>query len=79
MYINGEKHNENIFFTVSWMAEALGKNKEAVKKLLHNAGIRPVCRDAIYAYGALETAKMAPPRGRPKKQPEPTKNDKTKK
>ena len=67
MYINGEKHTETIFFTVRWIAEDSGKTTEAVKKLLHNAGIKPVCKDAIYAYEALETAKLAPPRGRPKK------------
>jgi len=62
IYINGEEVTENIFFTVRWLSDNSGKNKEATKKMLHNAGIKPVCKDAIYAFKSLEEAGMVSPR-----------------
>ena len=41
------------YLTVENMAERLGKNKEAVKKLLQNAGFRPLSRDALIIFRFL--------------------------
>jgi benzoyl-CoA reductase/2-hydroxyglutaryl-CoA dehydratase subunit BcrC/BadD/HgdB len=62
MFINGKE-----FLTVRDMAERLNKNKEAVKKLLHNAGQKPISRDALYPVEAFNAIKDAPGKGRPKK------------
>ena len=62
MLINGQE-----FLTVNDMAERLKKKKDAVKKLLNNAGIKPISRDALYPIEAYNAIKDAPPPGRPKK------------
>jgi len=62
--VNGKE-----FLAVKEMAERSEKKKDAIKKLLNNAGIKPVCKDAIYDFEAYEVIKDAPPPGRPKKQP----------
>jgi len=62
MLINGEE-----FLTVRDMAERLNKKTDAVKKLLHNAGLKPISRDALYPVKAFEVIKNAPPPGRPPK------------
>ena len=58
MIINGKE-----FFTVVEMAELLSKKKTAVRQLLHNKGIKPVSKDALYAKEAYETLKEIPPWG----------------
>ena len=62
MIINGKE-----FLTVRDMADRLNKNTDAVKKLLHNAGLKPISRDALYPIEAFNTIKDAPPPGRPPK------------
>jgi hypothetical protein len=61
MIINGEE-----FLTVRDMADRLNKNTDAVKKLLHNAGLKPISRDALYPIEAYNAIKDAPPPGRPR-------------
>jgi hypothetical protein len=65
MFINGKE-----FLTVRNMADRLNKKPDAVKKLLQNAGLRPISRDALYPMEAFETIKNTPGPGRPKKAPE---------
>jgi hypothetical protein len=49
------------------MAERLQKKPSAVKTLLHNAGQKPISRDALYPVEAFNAIKDAPSKGRPKK------------
>ena len=61
MFINGKE-----FLTVEEMAERLGKNKPAIRQLLHNKGHKPVSKDALYAVEAFDEIKNIPPWGWPK-------------
>jgi len=62
MIINGKE-----FLTVREMAERLKKTMIAVKQLLRTKGIKPVSKDALYDFAALEVLENAPPPGRPRK------------
>jgi hypothetical protein len=55
------------FLTVAKMAQLLGIKKNAVYQRLHNAKIKPVCKDAIYSQADFETIKLMSKVGRPRK------------
>jgi len=67
------------YLTVSDMADRLKKNKEAVKKLLHNAGFKPLDKNALYPIEAFNAIKDAPGKGRPRKAAAPEASKPTRK
>jgi DNA-directed RNA polymerase specialized sigma24 family protein len=54
--------------TVSEMAQMLGIKRDAAKKRLFYAKIKPVSHEALYSQSALETIRAMSKVGRPKKE-----------
>jgi hypothetical protein len=69
------KHGE--YLTVQELAKELKESTNTVRVRLQRARIKPLSRDALYEKSVLETLKKTPPKGRPKKPPEPEVNLKT--
>ena len=67
MRIDEKEVSGDEFFTVEYMSKNSGKNKEAVKKILHRIEIDPVEKNAIYEKKAWDKVKETPGKGRPKK------------
>jgi type II restriction/modification system DNA methylase subunit YeeA len=54
-------------YTAKELADLLDISYENVRKRLEKAGIKPITKDAIYPYSALETIRIVGPVGRPRK------------
>jgi hypothetical protein len=77
MLIDEKEISGDEFFTVGYMSRKSGKNKEAVKKILHRTEIDPIEKNAIYGNDAWEKVKETPGKGRPPKaKPDPAKKAK---
>jgi hypothetical protein len=61
MKVNGD------YLTVVEMAGILGISTNTTKHRIHELGIKPLARDALYPISVLETLRNTPPKGRPKK------------
>jgi len=61
--------------TVSEMAEKTGLKLKTILTRLRTLGIKPITKEAIYEHSALKALDEMRPVGRPKKPPEPPKED----
>jgi predicted ArsR family transcriptional regulator len=57
-------------YTAKELADLLDISYENVRKRLEKAGIKPIAKEAIYPYTALEAIRNVGPVGRPPKKPQ---------
>jgi hypothetical protein len=57
-------------YTAKELAKLLDISYENVRKRIEKAGIKPITKEAIYPYSALEEIRNVGPVGRPPKKPE---------